>query len=267
MKFGACFNFLAEGKDSVGLPLIKKFADYGYDYLELPLSVVAALSDEEFEKLKSDLKEAGITCEACNGFLPASERVTGDAVDEVSVLNYVEGAFKRANELGVEYVVFGSPGAKSVPEGFSLEAGCKQVVEFCKKFDPIAKKNDIVIVIEPLNKGECNIINTFEEGCQIAQEVNCSNIKVLVDYYHLMLEKEPLKHLERWGKDYLRHVHFAKVEGRRFPERMDEDPGYQPFIEVLKRIGYDDRISIEGFSENLDEDGPKTLAFFQQNFL
>lgn len=122
-------------------------------------------------------------------------------------------------------------------------------------------------MIEPLNKGECNIINTFEEGCHIAKEVDHDSVKVLVDYYHLMLEKEPIDHLKQLGAENLLHVHFARTKGRGFPVSSDEDSNYDPFINTLKAINYNRRVSIEAFSNDLYADASRTLDFFKKNFV
>lgn len=266
MRFGACFNFIAPGKEGISPENIRTIAECGYDYLELPLSTVMELSEEAFDALQREIAKTGIRCEGCNGFLPASQRITGETVDEAAVLHYVENAFHRANRLGAEFVVFGSPDAKTVPAGFPLEKGCQQVVDFCKKFAPLAEKYALTLVIEPLNKGECNIINTFEEGSLIADHVHHESVKVLVDYYHLILEKEPLTHLEAYGPEHLAHVHFAKIQGRRFPVSMTEDAHYAPFTQTLQAINYQGRVSVEAFTDDLSGDAAQTLAFFKAAF-
>ncbi|GCF95597.1 hypothetical protein NRIC_34880 [Enterococcus florum] len=267
MRFGACFNFIALGKEAISLENIRTIAECGYDYLELPLSTVMELSEEAFDALQQEIAKTGIHCEGCNGFLPASQRITGDTVDEAAVLHYVEKAFQRANRLGATFVVFGSPDAKTVPAEFPPEKGRQQVVDFCKKIAPLAQKHALTLVIEPLNKGECNIINTFEEGCLIADHVRHESVKVLVDYYHLMLEKEPLTHLKAYGPEHLAHVHFAKIQGRRFPVSMAEDTHYAPFIQTLKAINYQGRVSIEAFTDDLSNDAAQTLTFFKEAFV
>jgi hypothetical protein len=49
--------------------------------------------------------------------------------------------------------------------------------------------------------------------------------------------------LQELGKEYLRHIHFAQTNGRIYPQVFSED-NYLPFINVLKEIGYNERISM-----------------------
>ncbi len=265
MKFGICLNMNATGSDGTGIEAIEKIAAIGYDYVELPLAEMAALPEEEFQALVLRVRAAGIPCESCNNFFPKTMRLTGETADHAGALKYTEAALTRAETLGAKVVVFGSGGAKNVPEGFPLEEGFRQVVSLLKGIAPLAEKHGITIAIEPLRKAECNLINTFYEGCRLAEAVNHPAVRVLVDYYHFMTEREPVAHLHAEGGEYLRHTHFARVEGRSFPRSAGEDAFYLPYFDVLRAIGYDARVSLEAYSPNLETEAPAALDFFKSN--
>lgn len=272
---------VAERKDGTGAEHIASFAklhlpqkdlsapekqsEIRYDYVELPIAQLSQLSENEFLQVQKQLEEAGIPCEACNNFFPTDLRLTGPDADQAKALVYAEKALQRAAKLGAKAVVFGSGPAKMVPMGFSLEAGYQQIVSLLKEVNKIARENEIEIVIEPLRKAECNLINTFEEGCKLAKDVAGSNVAVLVDFYHFTVEKEPIEHLLRYGKQYLRHVHFANPNGRVFPASITE-AAYRPFIGALHEIGYNGRVSCEAYSKNFLPDAEAALRFFHQAF-
>jgi len=48
---------------------------------------------------------------------------------------------------------------------------------------------DIVIGIEPLRKQESNIINSGAEALRLVHEVAHPNVKMIIDYYHMRVEK------------------------------------------------------------------------------
>lgn len=267
MKFGCCTNMVAQGEDVIGINRIEKLYEYGYDYVELPLAQIMEISDEDFALLKKRISDSKINCETCNNFFPTDLKLTGPQIDEESIENYYKKALKRASELGVKYVVFGSGPAKNIPEGFPVKEGYGQVVNMLKKIAIEANKRDIVIAIEPLRKQECNLINTFNEGCKLAEDVGSRNVKVLVDYYHLSVEKEPVKNIVDLGEENLVHVHFAKAQGRTYPESLEEDSEYTAFIQALKDIGYKGRVSCEAYSDDFDRDAQQTIKFFKGNFL
>lgn len=260
VRFGCCLNMVAREPDGTGVEHIQDLARAGYGYAELPLAELMQLSEAGFAQALERLDAAGIPCEACNNFFPGSMRLTGPAVDEEAVLAYAERALERASRLGARIVVFGSGGAKQVPPGFPLEKGYGQVVSLLQKIGPLAAQAGITIAIEPLRRAECNLINTFAEGCRLMRDVGHSSVGVLVDYYHLCEEKEPLSHLLDMGPQNLVHVHFAYGQGRTYPT-LAQSAACKPFFEALKAIGYAGRISMEAYSKDFRADAAKALAF------
>ncbi|MBC7320142.1 sugar phosphate isomerase/epimerase, partial [bacterium] len=217
MKFGCCGNMVAVEKDKTGIEIVEKLKEIGYDYIELSLAHISRLSDEEFEGLKTRLDASGLKCEACNNFFPPEIRLTGDQVDYKKIEEYLGLVLSRVNMLGVEVIVFGSGPAKMVPEGFPMEKAWQQLVELTKYISDLAEKYNVTIAIEPLRREECNIINRVSEGLRLVKEVSRGNVKLLVDFYHLRSEREDPSILKEC-KDHLRHVHFARFEGRTFPK-------------------------------------------------
>ena len=264
MRFGCCLNMVSTGADGTGIENIEKLKEAGFDYVELPLAELTRLNDSEREAIVGRLKASGISCEACNNMFPKTFRLTGQDVRMDEVLSYAEKALAIAGSIGAKSVVFGSGPAKMVPEGFPMDEGYRQVVNLLKLIDPIAGKNGINIAIEPLRKAECNLINTFEEGVRLAEDVGGKNIRVLVDYYHLTVENESPEKVKNYGKGALVHVHMANPTGRIFPKSMDESD-YRPFFDALRDIGYDGRVSCEAYSESFEEDSSVTLKFFRDN--
>ena len=130
-------------------------------------------------------------------------------------------AFDRAKVLGIKIIVLGSGGARKVPDGFSQDEAWKQLVEFAKRIAPEAKKRGIVVAVEPLQKGETNTINTAAEGLKWVKAVNHPNFQLMVDFYHLSLEKEDPAILVS-AKRNIKHIHIANPAGRKFPLTADE---------------------------------------------
>jgi sugar phosphate isomerase/epimerase len=252
-------------EDGTGIERVGRLGEAGYDYVELALAELMVLSEVERQELLEMVKSSGVPCETCNNLFPKTVRLTGPGVDLEKVVAYVEEALALAREIGAKTVVFGSGPAKNVPEGFPHEEGYQQVIELLRRMGDVAGRNGITIVIEPLRKAECNLINTFEEGVRLAKDVDHDNVKVLIDYYHMTVEKEPADILLQDGEKYLGHVHFANPEGRVYPEDMGESD-YRSFIEALRGIGYTGRISCEAYTQDFDRHCVTALDFFRTNF-
>jgi D-psicose/D-tagatose/L-ribulose 3-epimerase len=261
MRIGYCTNLIATQIDGTGSEWIEKGQESGFDYVELPLAQMVDLNDKEFSSLKEKVGLSGLKCEACNNFFPASIRLTGNDVDYGKTEAYLDKALGRAVQLGVKVIVLGSPKSKNVPEGYPMDKAWSQLVELLRHIDPLVRTRGITVVIEPLNKGESNIINTAAEGLQLAKAADRENIKLLIDYYHLVMERENPEIILDAGS-YIKHIHFANPAGRVYPaEKVD---GYVLFMDLLKRIGYEGRISVEAYTKDFCHDAKRSVEILRQ---
>jgi sugar phosphate isomerase/epimerase len=216
---------------------------HGYDYLELAVSTaLSPLEDDAaFAERGAALQGLRPRVRAFNVFAPRQLRLTGDSVDWQQVETYVERALRRAGDLGGDVVVFGSGASRSVPEGFSRALAWGQLVRFLSMCADHAARNGLVVAIEPLNKGESNILNTYPEAVRLARDVARDEIRVLADIYHFMQDGEPLDDILD-GPEWLAHVHLADT-GRRWP-----GSGSYPLerlFAILRDVDYRGKASIE----------------------
>lgn len=227
-------------------------AKIGYDYVEFSLNYVASLSEEEFNALAEKMDACPIHAEAFNGMLPASVPVTGTNVNASQQHEYLEKAFSRARRLGGKVVVFGSSGARNVPEGFPIDMAWRQIVNFLRLAERHAGNYDITIAIEPLCKRESNIVNYVSEAVLLASIHQLPHIRALGDTYHMAMVSEPLSALTLAG-DMLAHVHTANAIGRKYPAPGDGE-NYEAIFEALLEGKYDARVSVEGGCADFEKD-------------
>ena len=228
----------------------------GYSYVEEAVRsfLVPAEDESAFQTKLALLKESKLPVEACNNFIAGNLKSVGPAAVHDEILKFTETAFRRAKTAGVKTIVFGSGGSRSIPQGFSKEEALSQFTELCKKMAPQAEKHNVIIVLEPLNKGECNFINSVEEGGEIVKSVNHKNFRLLADLYHMLRENESPDNIVKFG-DLIYHTHIAENTGRAAPGVNNED--FTPYFKALKKINYKGRMSIECNWKNLqDQAGP-----------
>lgn len=247
---------------STSLETLEAAQDLGFDYLEVLAGAVAALPDEDYAKLRERVKALRIPVRAANSFVPATVKLTGPETDPAAQLAYVQKCLRRASELGIRIVVFGSGGARRVPEGFDQDKAFAQLVEFGRMAATEADKVDITIVLEPLRKPETNIINSVREGLPLVRAVNHPRFKILADFYHLAEENEDPAILRDAGA-LLKHTHIANPAGRVFPAKADE-AAYAPFFANLAAIGYKGGLSIEAKTTDLAKDAPVAIALLRE---
>jgi len=227
--------------DGAGLDVIPVLKRNGYDYAELSLSHICALSDAEFETIAAGIFESGLPIEACNNFFPASLKLTGRSVDISLVEKHLDRAFGRTAKLGVKVIVFGSGQSRMVPDGFPMDEAFDQLACHLRLISRYAVESGITIAVEALRKKECNIVNTYREALELADRADAPNIRCLLDFYHLNEESEDISVIEEGGSR-LAHVHFAEPVGRVFPVQQNYGL-YRDFLQQLKLAGYNQRIS------------------------
>lgn len=226
-------------------------ANAGYSFIEENVQsfLVPSKSEEEFEKILEDSKKEVLPIKSFIIFLPGSLKSVGPDAVHAAILDYAEIVFRRARKAGAGIVVFGSSGSRSVPDGFSHDTARKQFVKLGIALGPIAAKHDVILVLEPLNKKECNFINSVLEAGEIVEEVNHPNFQLLVDIYHMKMEDEGPESILKYGH-LIKHAHVAEKEGRAVPGTHPED--ISPYYKALQKVGYQGNLSIEGNWSDMD---------------
>jgi sugar phosphate isomerase/epimerase len=257
LRFGCCGSMIAPATDPVGLAIVEDLAAFGYDYIELSLRDLAVLSEPALADLDSRLRRSGLACEVCNNFFPPEIRLTGPAVDLPAALRYAEHALATAARVGAHVVIFGSSGARNIPAGFPFANAWGQLRTLLTALAPIAERQGITIAIEHLNRGESNILNSVAEGWTMAQEVAHPRVRLLIDAYHLLVEREPLAILAKVAPA-IAHVHVAQGIDRIFPS--GHDSALAEFFTALRSTGYAQRCSVEAYSRDFTLDAPRALV-------
>ena len=222
----------------------------GYDYIEGGFGSIMSLSDADFKEWMRKVNDAPLKVEAMNGMLPGKFRLTGPEADLKPVEEFLKLGFDRAQEFGLQVVVFGSGAARNIPldaDGklvCSVETALSQVEEYLHMAGDLAQAAGVTIAIEPLRAKESNIINLVAQGAELARRVKHPAIKLLADGYHMAEMNESADSIIAAGNDLMRHCHTANPAGRVYPT-PDDAWDYKPFFDALKTIGYDGRVSVE----------------------
>lgn len=247
MRFGIC------GSSSIA----QAAQAAGWDYIEENVQSVLKGTSSDWTAPAAP----ALDTPAANCMVPGSLPITGPNANAEALVKYMETVLARAPQVGIKTIVFGSAGARNVPDGFDRNKAVDQISEFLAAIGPIAGRHGVTIVIEPLNRGECNIINSVGEAMTYVKRVNHPNIRCLVDSYHMWLEDEPLKNLEE-AMPWIEHVHVADKDGRVAPGESGTSD-YVSFFKVIKQGGYDKLCSAECRDLDPATNGAKVLAFLK----
>jgi len=238
-------------------------AKAGYDFAESTVGGVLKPreSDEAFRAGLAAWREVGIPCCALNCLLPNDLPVTGPAVDKAALRAYLTTTMKRAQEAKVEVIVFGSGGARRIPDGFDAKTAHEQLVSFSGMVASLACNHGVTIVVEPLNKTASNVLVTVAESAALVREVGHPSFRLLVDAHHFMRDDNDYESIVKNGY-LLSHAHIATVTTRLAPGGEPCDFG--PFFAALAKGGYKGRISIEGKIPNPEADLATALRVMKE---
>jgi hypothetical protein len=180
---------------------------------------------------------------AYNIFIPAEYKLVGPNVNEPKVLAYVDSILARLATSPSKLVIWGSGGARRIPEGWPKTKATKQFVSIAKKIAEIAQNHGITLSLESLNSTETNFLNTVAEALYVVKKVNHPALRLNVDIYHMMMDHEGPEIILK-TKKYINHVEIAEPNGRTAPGVQGTD--FKPYFSALKKINYNRMIAIEG---------------------
>lgn len=245
--FGAC-------RPLADAPILKAA---GCDFIECDVAsaLVPLKKGDDWKRQRDYIASLPLPLSACNCFIPGTFRLTGPDADFKPALDYAETVLRRAEEVGVKYVVFGSGGARNVPGDYcakdrknvpDTEKGLVQFTAFCRELSMrMSDLKDVSVLVEPLRPRESNIINYVWQGAQVCNDIGSDRVKLLAGFFHMMMGRESADSIRSAGK-LVRHCHIAEYGSRAFPgSDRSLDERYKPFFNALRDIGYSGGISCE----------------------
>ena len=143
--------------------------------------------------------------------------------------------------------------------GISPKKERQYIISSMKDCVKIAEDSNVDLVFEPINRFEMDSYNKIAHAVELVEQINSKNLKLLIDSFHTYLEEDPVyiwDYLPKIGK-YIGYVHLADST-RRAPGSGHFD--FKTFLNLIKKGGYDDFVSIETIMEPSFEDVAKSSS-------
>src|SRR5690606_14380829 len=129
---------------------------------------------------------------------------------------------------------------------------------------PYAKKLDVPLVYEPLNRYETNLIKTIADGVAFLKTLATDNVKLLADLFHMNIEEADVPAAIRVGEGYIGHIHF--VDSNRQAAGLGHTD-FGPIAAAIKESNYNGYLSAEALPiPNSDTAAMKTIESFRKYF-
>ena len=105
-----------------------------------------------------------------------------------------------------------------------------------------ARRYNIPLIYEPLNRYETNLINTEAAGASLMESLQTDNVRLLADLFHMNIEETSIASGVKDGGRWIGHVHF--VDSNRRPAGCGH-LDYEPILAALREIQYEGYLSAE----------------------
>jgi sugar phosphate isomerase/epimerase len=109
---------------------------------------------------------------------------------------------------------------------------------------PFAEQNNVLLVLEILNRYESDFLNTIKEGLDFLELFSSNCLKLHIDTYHMNIEEANIPRAIKSAGGKIGHCHVADND-RWYPGHGHYD--FEETIKSLAEINYDRSLSIESF--------------------
>jgi sugar phosphate isomerase/epimerase len=220
---------------------IRKAKEFGYDAVEIHIENPTLLDLENILKVS---ESEGLKISTLGtGLAFVKEKLSFTDHDEVvreKAVKRVAKFIEVAKILNAKVIIGSIRG--SIPEAKERKKYESFAFECFQKVLDKAEKEEVELLIEPINRYETNFINTVEEALTLIEKMSSNYLKVHLDTFHMNIEKESFKNSILMAKDKLGHFHFAD-SNRKFPGAGHIN--FEEIKEALKAINYEGVIAFE----------------------
>ena len=217
----------------------------GWHYIEAPAQQVlnAMLKDEQWTD--DAAKASAVPIRSANLLIPAGLKVIGPKANPVALRVYMERITRRASRSASRR--WSSTAARHAPCPMASIASTPSVssstsARLCGEL--AAKAGGVTVVLEPLNRRECNIVNTVAEAMEVVRQVNHPNFLCMLDTYQFWTRERAAGEPRRGHE--VDQARSRRRQGR--PRRAGRDAGTRTTRRsstLLRKLDYRGTVSVD----------------------
>jgi sugar phosphate isomerase/epimerase len=238
----------------------RRAAALGFDAVEVFPPGPAALSPAHLRSLLSDTRLSLAAVGTGAGWVRHRLTLTSpDPAIRLRAREFVRGIVDFAGPFGAPAVIGSMQGRWG--DGASREAALGWLGEAVAELGEHARQYGTVLLYEPLNRYETNLVNCLEDGVAFLTAAGTGNVKLLADLFHMNIEEANGPAALRAAAGWVGHVHF--VDSNRRPAGMGHTD-YRPIVAALREAGYAGYLSAEALPyPDPDAAAGATIAAFR----
>ena len=244
MKYGVNTMVWTTQVDDRHSRLFLRIREWGFDGVELFLSPSEPVSIPMVGRI---LDELGLERTTCSVLPREANLIDADRNARARGVEFLKQCVERTAELGGHLICGPLYAGLGVMSGRRrTEDEWKWAVEGLQVAAQQARKVDVTLCVEPLNRFETYFLNTLSDAAQLVCDVGESNVLVHFDTFHANIEeRHPADSLRAVAK-MLGHVHVSEND-RGIPGTGHND--WRGILSALKEVRYDGWMTIESFAQ------------------
>lgn len=186
--------------------VFKKVSNLGYSAVEIAIKDADEVNQDE---LKALLEKYNLSVSALGtGLIYFEDKLSltdEDKDKRKHAINRAKKHIKLAKELSC-FVVIGLVRGKGEDKKEDIE---KRLLSSLFKIVDFAEKQDVKLLLEPINRYETNLINNTDEAISFIEKINSKNLGILFDTFHANIEEKDILSAIKKCEKYLWHIHLA----------------------------------------------------------
>jgi sugar phosphate isomerase/epimerase len=154
----------------------------------------------------------------------------------------VRGHIDLAAVLGAKVILGGIRGTieeSNINNLSSLTRKGRDAIANCVEY---AESNNVVLLLEPVNRYETNIFNTIEEGLDFIKQIGSSNLMLLPDTFHMNIEEPSMVESLGLAGSKIGYIHFA--DSNRWAPGLGHID-FRSIFSALVKVGYSGPVGVE----------------------
>ena len=257
-KFGVNLLLWADKFDRESVALIPPVAEMGFDGVEIPVFDPKTV---DIAHTKSVLDDLGLEVLTCAIMGPDRDPISDDPSVRQNGKDYLKSCVEVTAELGGDTFIgpMYSAVGRLVGRG-RTDQEWNWCVDALSDVAEHARRYEVRLGIEPLNRFETYFINIAEDAVNLAKVIDNPYLGVHLDTFHMNIEEKNQAQAILDTGDWLYHVHCCENDrGTPGSGLVDWDDVFK----ALKQINYDRWLVIESFTPDVKEIAKATAIWRQ----
>jgi len=246
MKFGTSYSYWSNVWDCDYSKVIHKVADIGFDMLEVGADHLHHMNEQELKKLRRDSQDRGVQLVANSGPAREHDLASADEAIRRDGIAFFQTVMANMKKIGSSKLI----GAiySFWPSDFvnvDKTAAWERSISSLKTLAKTAEELEVYISLEVLNRYETFILTDCAEAKEYCRQIGSPHINILLDTFHMNIEKDDTVAAIHLAGDMLGHFHVGEAN-RKLPGMGTSIP-WDRIGKALKDIGYQKGVVMEPF--------------------